>query len=174
MPYACAISLGGGGVAVEPLQLVSRGASEGGPGVPIVARTASVTRLAGGEMAFSRVKKGDSEYRELCDASVDAIQHHGGSFGVYMANKITKLRDQFGTVQDEIRESNIFQGVVVYLNGRTEPPHEELRDLLHRHGGVVEGYQTKEVTHIICAEIPDSKVPWGRGCMARGACVRIL
>jgi DNA repair protein REV1 len=86
-------------------------------------------------------------------------KHHGGSFGNYMAYKNQKLHEQFNANAAVTRQSNIFQGVGIYVNGWTSPSHSELKQLMATHGGRFENYYSRStVTHIICTNLPDAKV----------------
>lgn len=67
--------------------------------------------------------------------------HHNGSFRVYMQHKNAKLEDQFNVQMDQ-RVSDIFQGKVFTVNGRVDPPLEEIRRLVVNHGGQFDLYQT--------------------------------
>lgn len=92
--------------------------------------------------------------------SIAVGEHHEGSFGVYMQHKISKLQRQHQAsfTEDGAVVSRIFEGVVAYVDGLTDPPILELRRLLYVHGGTLEAYQVAAVTHIICDYLPDSKV----------------
>ncbi|GLG94483.1 DNA repair protein REV1, partial [Gryllus bimaculatus] len=81
-------------------------------------------------------------------------------WGGYMAAKISKLEDQF-TVQagkETEHESNIFQGIAIYVNGYTVPGADELKRIMILHGGVFHHYETRKTTHIIASNLPDTKV----------------
>ena len=49
------------------------------------------------------------------------LAHKG--FGEYMANKITKLREQFDGDAEQARVSDVFRGVTIFVNGLTSPTH---------------------------------------------------
>lgn len=86
-------------------------------------------------------------------------KHHGGSFGNYMAYKNQKLHEQFNANAAVSRQSNLFQGVGIYVNGWTSPSHSELKQIMATHGGRFENYYSRStVTHIICTNLPDAKV----------------
>lgn len=108
-------------------------------------------------------------------------EHHDGSFGVYMAHKIQKLRNQNASFassavaavaeaaqashQHQYKDhaagngiSSVFEGVHVYVDGYTVPSKEEIRQLMLLHGGGFEHYETSRVTHIIATHLPASKV----------------
>lgn len=86
--------------------------------------------------------------------------HHGGSFSRYMELKNVKLREQFeAQALSTGALSNIFQGVCIYVNGYTNPSHQELKQLMALHGGKFENYFHRDcVTHIICNNLPDTKL----------------
>ncbi|OQR83087.1 hypothetical protein THRCLA_10988 [Thraustotheca clavata] len=72
-----------------------------------------------------------------------------------MASKIRKLRGQNQSIE---RVSRVFEGVVIFVNGHTEPSKEELRQLILKHGGQFEAYQTSRVTHMIATHVAESKL----------------
>ncbi|KAK7866771.1 hypothetical protein R5R35_008756 [Gryllus longicercus] len=81
-------------------------------------------------------------------------------WGGYMAAKISKLEEQF-TVQagkETEHESNIFQGIAIYVNGYTVPGADELKRIMILHGGVFHHYETRKTTHIIASNLPDTKL----------------
>eukprot|EP00898_Chlorokybus_atmophyticus_P005090 jgi/Chlat1/5582/Chrsp369S05362 len=95
---------------------------------------------------------------------------HSNDFGMYMANKVRKIREQYeeqaawqadiGLQSDKaVHRSNLFSGVSIHVNGFTKPSHSELRELMAQHGGNFENYYTRAlVTHIICSNLPDAKI----------------
>ncbi|KAL6765308.1 hypothetical protein V8C86DRAFT_2430773 [Haematococcus lacustris] len=86
--------------------------------------------------------------------------HHGGSFGAYMQLKNSKLREQFESNSFQAApHSNIFQGVAIHVNGYTQPSAQELKQIMLLHGGRYEHYLYREhVTHLICNNLPDTKL----------------
>jgi DNA repair protein REV1 len=54
------------------------------------------------------------------------------------------------------RQDLFFSGVVIKVNGYTDPDASSLQRLLHKHGGDVEQYQTTRVTHIIAEHLSDA------------------
>ena len=65
---------------------------------------------------------------------------HDGStvFQDYMRRKIQKQREQFGAVRSSKNLSdahNIFNGIVVLVNGYTEPDADTIMRLMHQYGG---------------------------------------
>ena len=88
-------------------------------------------------------------------------EHHEGSFGIYMAHKQSKLHSQYGSnfASSSSRKSDIFSGVSVYFNGRMDPPQSVLMAMLGAHGGAHQQYLSRHgVTHIVAANLPDSKI----------------
>lgn len=86
-----------------------------------------------------------------------AYDHHDGSFGVYMAQKILKLQE-YQNVDQNYVISNIFEGCLIFVNGYTNPPIEELRRLATIHGGQFNNYHTHHTTHFVCNRFNDSQV----------------
>ena len=75
----------------------------------------------------------------------------------YMKIKERKLLSQFHSSGNKL--SNIFKGVSIYVNGFTEPSADELKALIHDHGGMYRyHYSPSKVTHIITYNLPDTKV----------------
>ncbi|CAA7014851.1 unnamed protein product [Microthlaspi erraticum] len=86
-------------------------------------------------------------------------------FGSYMEVKNRKLQNQFATEASATSsgvsgsEKLIFQGVSIFVDGFTIPSHQELRGFMIKYGGRFENYfSRRSVTHIICSNLPDSKV----------------
>ncbi|KAF7144242.1 hypothetical protein RHSIM_Rhsim05G0088900 [Rhododendron simsii] len=86
-------------------------------------------------------------------------------FGSYMAVKNQKLQDQFEAEATSSSNSGsnsgkpIFQGVSIFVDGFTVPSSQELKGYMLKHGGRYENYFSRHrVTHIICSNLPDSKI----------------
>lgn len=77
----------------------------------------------------------------------------------YMSVKKRKLADQFHGMAGQ-KESTIFQGVTVHVNGWTEPSNDELKRMIHAHGGnyVFNLYGNTKVTHTIASNLPNFKI----------------
>lgn len=80
-------------------------------------------------------------------------------YGGYFRMKRRKLEEQFHDMVGE-KQSNTFQGVTVYVNGWTEPSNDELKRMIHAHGGnyVFNLYGNTKVTHTIATKLPNSKI----------------
>ena len=63
-------------------------------------------------------------------ASETPHSDHGGSHSNYMATRRAKLGDQLAGAPI----SSLFSGVAVVINGHTDPPSDQLRDLIIAHG----------------------------------------
>ncbi|KAJ4716214.1 DNA repair protein REV1 [Melia azedarach] len=86
-------------------------------------------------------------------------------FGSYMVEKNRKLQNQFDAEASSSSHSAstsgtlIFQGVSIFVDGFTVPSSQELRGYMLKYGGRFENYFSKRrVTHIICSNLPDSKI----------------
>ena len=55
------------------------------------------------------------------------------------------------------RSDLFFTGIVVLVNGHTNPDATTLMRLLHKHGGDLEKYETQRVTHIIAEQLSAAK-----------------
>ncbi|XP_059448274.1 DNA repair protein REV1 [Corylus avellana] len=86
-------------------------------------------------------------------------------FGSYMVEKNRKLQNQFDVEASASSHSDsgsgkpIFHGVSIFVDGFTVPSSQELRGYMLKHGGRLENYfSRRRVTHIICSNLPDSKI----------------
>ncbi|EYU42716.1 hypothetical protein MIMGU_mgv1a023736mg [Erythranthe guttata] len=86
-------------------------------------------------------------------------------FGSYMAVKNQKLHEQFDAAASSSSHSastsgkSIFRGVSIFVDGYTVPSNQELRGYMLKYGGRFENYFSRHrVTHIICSNLPDSKI----------------
>ncbi|GAY48638.1 hypothetical protein CUMW_113230 [Citrus unshiu] len=86
-------------------------------------------------------------------------------FGSYMVEKNRKLQSQFDAEASSSSHSAstsgrlIFQGVSIFVDGFTIPSSQELRGYMLKYGGRFENYfSRRHVTHIICSNLPDSKI----------------
>ncbi|GFQ07259.1 DNA repair protein rev1 [Phtheirospermum japonicum] len=86
-------------------------------------------------------------------------------FGSYMAVKNHKLHEQFNAAASSSSHSasgpgkSIFSGVSIFVDGYTVPSSQELRGYMLKYGGRFENYFSRQrVTHIICSNLPDSKI----------------
>ncbi|KAK9165851.1 hypothetical protein Scep_001042 [Stephania cephalantha] len=83
-----------------------------------------------------------------------------------MEEKNRKLRAQFdadgSTSSIGVSDSDskpLFHGVSIFVDGFTVPSNQELRGLMLKYGGRFENYFSRHrVTHIICSNLPDSKI----------------
>ncbi|CAK8539097.1 unnamed protein product [Lathyrus sativus] len=86
-------------------------------------------------------------------------------FGSYMTEKNRKLHNQFNAdastslFSDSASGKPIFAGVSIFVDGFTVPSSQELRSYMINYGGRFENYFSRHrVTHIICSNLPDSKI----------------
>ncbi|XP_057815186.2 DNA repair protein REV1 isoform X2 [Cryptomeria japonica] len=100
-------------------------------------------------------------------------------FGSYMSEKERKLRLQFQSeaenslpndaitdlpstsenVSGTGNSNGLFGGISIFVDGFTIPSNQELRNYMIRYGGRYENYFSRErVTHIICSNLPNSKI----------------
>jgi len=83
--------------------------------------------------------------------------HHGGNASIYMAHKVMKLRRDQQLAATEI-SSNIFQGCILFVNGITDPPVDELRRLIRIHGGECLAYRAVKISHFVCDYFTDAQL----------------
>ncbi|XP_050210154.1 DNA repair protein REV1 [Mercurialis annua] len=80
-------------------------------------------------------------------------------FGSYMEVKNRKLQNQFTAAASNSSSASIFNGVSIFVDGFTIPSVQELRGFMLEYGGRFENYfSRRRVTHIICSNLPDSKI----------------
>ncbi|XVE93451.1 hypothetical protein REPUB_Repub01dG0193800 [Reevesia pubescens] len=80
-------------------------------------------------------------------------------FGSYMVEKNRKLQNQFDAEASNSSTKPIFHGVSIFVDGFTVPSSQELRRYMVDYGGRFENYFSRHrVTHIICSNLPDSKI----------------
>lgn len=80
------------------------------------------------------------------------------AWGGYMQAKKAKLEEQFSAgIGKECKQSDLFNGISIYVNGFTVPSADELKELMAKHGGVYHVYQRSD-DFIIASNLPDTKV----------------
>ncbi|CAO3660928.1 unnamed protein product [Umbelopsis vinacea] len=92
------------------------------------------------------------------DKTYDSIRF--GDFKSYMERKKRKLKDQEQLILASTTEtSQIFKGLVIYVNGYTRPSHSDLRKIITAHGGDFQHYLSKSrVTHIVASNLTNAKI----------------
>ncbi|XP_045813214.1 DNA repair protein REV1 isoform X5 [Trifolium pratense] len=79
--------------------------------------------------------------------------------GSYMTEKNRKLHNQFNAEASTSHNNPIFAGVSIFVDGFTVPSSQELRSYMLKYGGRFENYFSRHrVTHIICTNLPHSKL----------------
>ncbi|CAG0881056.1 unnamed protein product [Cyprideis torosa] len=82
-----------------------------------------------------------------------------GDWGGYMAAKQSKLTKQFQGESSLQKESDLFRGVSIFVNGYTNPSADQLKRLMMLHSGDYHHYYSRsKTTHIIATNLPDSKI----------------
>ncbi|XP_034105706.1 DNA repair protein Rev1 [Drosophila albomicans] len=81
-----------------------------------------------------------------------------GDWGGYFEAKKSKLEEQFAAASDPFRKSNIFDGISIFVNGRTNPSADELKRIMMVHGGIFHHYERSHTNFIIASNLPDVKV----------------
>lgn len=100
----------------------------------------------------------DIDFEEIIDEGDGETDKYQGydNFGQYWNIKQNKLRAQFAPKQ---LKSDIFKGVCIFVNGRTDPSQNQLRDLICEHGGLHEYVLNRStVTHIVASVLPTGKI----------------
>jgi len=106
---------------------------------------------------------GEERVRLISAARAQASKPNFESFRGYMSAKVSKLDAQFeatrhGEGARAAGGSGIFAGVVAHVNGFTDPPLGEIRELMYAHGGKYANYYSSAVTHVICNRLPDTHI----------------
>ncbi|KAH8260623.1 hypothetical protein KR038_009064 [Drosophila bunnanda] len=81
-----------------------------------------------------------------------------GEWGGYFEAKKSKLEEQFIAASDPFRKSDLFQGISIFVNGRTDPSADELKRIMMVHGGTYHHYERSHTTYTIASTLPDVKV----------------
>jgi DNA repair protein REV1 len=77
-------------------------------------------------------------------------------FGDYMRQKTKKLQAQYN--EAITKRSDLMSGIVVYVDGFTEPSSNELKHMIVSNGGVYTLYLNSRVTHVVCEHLPHAKL----------------
>lgn len=77
-----------------------------------------------------------------------------------MDAKKAKLEEQFAedALRNPYKQSNLFAGISIFVNGLTNPSAGELKQIMMTHGGVYNTYQRRSTTFIIASNLPDVKI----------------
>lgn len=77
-----------------------------------------------------------------------------------MGAKKAKLDEQFAedALKNPYKESDLFNGISIFVNGLTNPSADELKRIMMKNGGVFHTYQRQSTTFIIATNLPDVKV----------------
>lgn len=105
---------------------------------------------------LNEAKRSDYDPEEHGEV-VNVGEHHGGDIQVYLAHKVAKLRE----VQAQNwtnRTSDIFRGCIMYVNGLTDPPIDEMRRLIGTNGGECIQYRAVKITHLVCNYFTDAQL----------------
>lgn len=77
-----------------------------------------------------------------------------------MDAKKSKLEEQFAqdAMRNPYKESDLFAGISIFVNGLTNPSADELKRIMMRNGGVYHTYQRSSTNFVIATNLPDVKV----------------
>lgn len=77
-----------------------------------------------------------------------------------MEAKKSKLEEQFAqdAMNNPYKESDLFAGISIFVNGLTNPSADELKRIMMRNGGVYHTYQRSSTKFVIATNLPDVKV----------------
>ena len=94
---------------------------------------------------------------EIRDDKEIIYEDHGQDFGKYIQNKRRKLVNQFNKTYNSYK-SNLFKNMVLFVNGHTVPPQSILMEMIIENGGHVDMTLTSKTTHMICDNLPITKL----------------
>mmetsp|Transcript_23281 Transcript_23281/g.66718 ORF Transcript_23281/g.66718 Transcript_23281/m.66718 type:complete len:276 (+) Transcript_23281:8-835(+) len=80
--------------------------------------------------------------------------------GDYMRDKNDKIKAQLDQRYAGDMKSNIFQGVIARIDGHTELNDFEIKRLITQHGGQMEQYDEKRVTHLVADNLAMGNQRW--------------
>lgn len=77
-----------------------------------------------------------------------------------MEAKKSKLDEQFAVdaLKNPYKESNLFAGISIFVNGLTNPSAQELKRIMMAHAGVYHTYQKRSTTFVVASNLPDVKI----------------
>lgn len=77
-----------------------------------------------------------------------------------MDAKKAKLEEQFAedALKNPYKQSDLFRGVSIFVNGLTNPSADELKRIMMSNGGVYHTYQRSSTTFVIATNLPDVKI----------------
>jgi DNA repair protein REV1 len=92
------------------------------------------------------------------DCDFDMDHQSKSTKPLHIASVQTDVNQATGLVKKSSNRPDLFfTGVVVLVNGHTNPDATTLMRLLHKHGGDLEKYETRRVTHIIAERLSTAK-----------------
>lgn len=77
-----------------------------------------------------------------------------------MDAKVAKLDEQFAqdALKNPYKETNLFAGISIFVNGLTNPSADVLKRIMMTHGGVYHAYHRSSTTFVIASNLPDVKI----------------
>lgn len=77
-----------------------------------------------------------------------------------MEAKKSKLEEQFAqdALKNPYKESDLFAGISIFVNGLTNPSSDELKRIMMKNGGIYHAYKRSSTKFIIASNLPDVKV----------------
>lgn len=96
---------------------------------------------------------GQGSAEEYLDSGISQLQHSPASTAAAQ-RQMTPIKTAKNLNH---RPDLFFTGVVVLVNGHTSPDATTLMRLLHKHGGDLDKYETRRVTHIIAEQLSTAK-----------------
>jgi len=98
--------------------------------------------------------------RKAPDDDARRFQDHDGDIGMYLTAKRVKVAEQLDLRfnENDFKSSNIFQNLVIWIDGYTRhTPIEKLQSLIFRHGGLAVNTEQSNTTHVVTENLPEIK-----------------
>lgn len=108
----------------------------------------------------SSLQRPQFEYVQDDATAIPAVgSHHNGSIQTYLHHKYIKLHALNNqTAYSATSVSALFRQCNFHVNGRTNPPLQDIRRLVTLHGGEFSAIKTSSVTHVICEYLTDAQL----------------
>lgn len=82
-----------------------------------------------------------------------------GGYAGYYRERLDKLRNQYLADRGESsNDKNVFGGLSFWVNGLTDPPKDQLKEILMTHGGMMDLVLTKHTSFTVVSNLPRAKL----------------
>lgn len=159
LPHNAVVSTATAVADMRTQKIVEKGSSSA-----VATAAAAAAATAANISSFSSSSLSHNNVDKEADNEPIATYTPFTGWGDYMTSKVNKQQQQIMqriSPATDAREQYppIFVGISIYVNGFTNPPQMELRDMILRHGGSFQYYLSKSnVTHVIASNLADTKI----------------